>query len=273
MRLYSMIGMVLTLIGLALADDSPEPKPLRWTINGERREAIVVFPDSPRNKPAPLVFVFHGHGSTMEAFLRRWNVQKEWPEAVGVYMQGLPTASKVDPKGNHTGWQSLAGTEGNRDLKFVDAVLQTVHKRHAIDDDRVYATGQSNGGGFTYVLWSARPGIFAAYAPCSANLHYPPGLKLQPGPLLHIAGEQDKTAPIEVQLESMAKVREINRCEDKPVNWGPDCKLYPPKTKSGSPFVSFIHSGGHGPPPRAFETIIKFFKEHPRHGSKAGTVE
>jgi len=47
----------------------------------EKREAIVLFPDAPRNKPAPLVFVFHGHGSTMEAFVRRMPIQQFWPEA------------------------------------------------------------------------------------------------------------------------------------------------------------------------------------------------
>jgi polyhydroxybutyrate depolymerase len=267
MHICPTIELVLMLFGLAPAGDPPEPTPLHWTINGEKREAIVYFPDAPRKKPAPLVFIFHGHGSTMEAFARRWNVQKYWPEAVAVYMQGLPTASRVDPKGKKAGWQSMAGTEEDRDLKFVDAVLKTVHRKHAIDDDRVYAAGQSNGGGFTYVLWSARPDVIAAYAPGAAILRYPEDLKLKPGAVLHIAGEEDRTAPIEMQRESMAKVREINGCKEKPVEWGPGCKLYQPKSKSGAPFVSYIHPGGHGPPANAFETIIKFFKEHPRQRS------
>jgi polyhydroxybutyrate depolymerase len=269
MSIYPTMGLILLLPMPAMAADRPElPKPLRWTINGERREALVIFPDAPRTKPAPVVFVFHGHGSTMEAFARRWDVHKLWPAAVAVYMQGLPTASRVDPKGKKAGWQSLAGTEGDRDLKFVDAVLKTVHEKHAIDDDRVYATGQSNGGGFTYVLWSARPGIFAVYAPCSAILRYPEDLSLKPGAVLHIAGETDQTAPFEMQLKSMAEVRKINGCTNAPIDWGADCKLYPRKTNSGAPFVSFIHPGGHGPPPHAFETIIKFFKQHPRRHSK-----
>ena len=31
-----------------------------------------------------------------------------------------------------------------------------------IDEKRVYATGHSNGGGFTYLLWTCRPDAFAA---------------------------------------------------------------------------------------------------------------
>ena len=272
MRTFPMIGSVFVLSGLALAADAPEPKSMHWMINGERRDAIVVVPDSPQGKPAPLVFVFHGHGSTMEAFARKWDVHKHWPEAAAVYLQGLPTASHVDPKGKKAGWQSLAGTEGNRDLKFVDAVLETLRKSHTIDDDRIYATGHSNGGGFTYVLWSARPKVFAAYAPCSANLHTPENKPLEPGPVLHIAGENDETAPIENQLKTMARVREVNGCKANPVEWS-GCKLYEPKANSGAPFVSFIHPGGHGPPPRGFETIIQFFKEHPRHRSKPNVAD
>jgi polyhydroxybutyrate depolymerase len=267
MRICSTIGLVLMLSGSALAGGPTEPKTLYWMINGERREAIVVFPDTPRTKPAPVVFVFHGHGSTMEAFARKWDVQKHWPEAAAVYMQGLPTASRIDPKGRKAGWQSTAGTEGDRDLAFVDAVLKTVHERHAIDDDRIYAAGHSNGGGFTYVLWSARPGVFAAYAPISAVLRYPRNLTLKAGPVLHIAGEKDPIAPLVMQLESMAKVREINGCTDQPVDWGAGCKLYPPKTHTGAPFVSLIHPGGHAPPPHSLEMIVKFFKENPRQRS------
>jgi polyhydroxybutyrate depolymerase len=273
MRIHPSIGLIMLVPGLALEAAPPElPEPLHWTIDGQRREAIVIFPDGPRRKPAPLVFVFHGHGSTMEAFTRRMPIQKLWPEAVAVYMQGLPTASRVDPKGKRMGWQSQAGTEGNRDLKFFDVVLKTVRRKHSIDQDRVYATGLSNGGNFTYVLWSARPGVFAACAPVAAILRYPENVALKPGALLHIAGEKDRTAPFEMQLESMAKVREINGCKDDPVEWASACKLYPPEGNSGAPFVSFIHPGGHGAPPHSLELIIKFFKQHPlvHNGATSG---
>jgi polyhydroxybutyrate depolymerase len=187
-----------------------------------------------------------------------------WPEAIVVYMQGLPSPSPVDPKGKKNGWQLAAGRQGDRDLKFVDAVLKTMHEKHAIDDDRIYATGHSNGGRFTYVLWSVRPDIFAAYAPCAAILLVSKSLALKPGALLHIGGEKDRIAPFERQQESMAKVREVNGCDATAVDWAPGCKLYPPKTKEGTPFISFIYPGGHGVPRNSTELIIKFFKEHPR---------
>jgi polyhydroxybutyrate depolymerase len=137
MRTYAIAGLLVLLAETTVASAEPaQEKTLHWTIEGERRDAIVIFPDSPRNQPAPLVFVFHGHGSTMEKFARKMPIEDFWPEAVAVYMQGLPTASRVDPKGRHAGWQSQLGTERNRDLKFLDAVLKTLRERHAIDNDR-----------------------------------------------------------------------------------------------------------------------------------------
>jgi len=269
MRTCSAIGLILLFSSLVQGGDPPEPTPLHFNVSGEKREAIVSMPDTPRNKPAPVVFVFHGHGSTMEAFARRWNVHEYWPEAIGVYMQGLPTASRVDPKGKKAGWQSVPHTENDRDVKFVDAVLKTLHERRTIDDDRIYAAGLSNGGGFSYVLWMTRPDIFASFAPCAAVLHHDDNSTLQPRPVFHIAGENDETAPFKLQQESMAAVRKANHCKNEPVDWEPGCKLYRPKSNTGADFVSLIHPGGHGAPPHTFETIIKFFKEHPRQHAKS----
>ncbi|MDB5391787.1 MAG: esterase [Planctomycetaceae bacterium] len=264
MRAFSLIGLVLLLSGLALAADPPAPKPWDWMIDGDRREALVVLPETPSDTPAPLVFAFHGHGGNMEGFGHRVALRKHWPEAIAVYMQGLPTPSRLDPQGKKPGWQTQTSDATNRDLKFLDTVLATLRKKHAIDEDRIYATGFSNGGGFTYLLWSARPKLFAAYAPCAAILREPENSKLEPAPILHIAGERDQVALFEMQLKTMAKVREINGCQEIPVEWGLGGKLYPSKTKAGAPFASLIHPGGHIVPNHSIEMIVKFFKEHPR---------
>ena len=91
-----------------------------------------------------------------------------WPEAIVVYMQGLPTPGKTDPDGKQPGWQRLAGDQQDRDFKFFDAVLADLKKDYKVDAKRVYATGHSNGGGFTYLLWSTRGDIFAAMGPSAA---------------------------------------------------------------------------------------------------------
>jgi polyhydroxybutyrate depolymerase len=49
-----------------------------------------------------------------------------------------------------------------------DAVLATLKIAYKVDEKQIYATGHSNGGGFTYLLWAARWDEFAAIAPCAA---------------------------------------------------------------------------------------------------------
>src|SRR4029079_690728 len=90
-----------------------------------------------------------------------------WPQAIVVYPQGLihrPTPG--DPQGNRPGWQveanQSAGNVGNKDLDFFDAMVATMKQKYIIDDRRVYTTGFSNGGIFSYLLWAERSKVIAA---------------------------------------------------------------------------------------------------------------
>src|SRR5205085_853476 len=75
----------------------------------------------------------------------------------------------TDPQGKLPGWQHEAGDHGDRDLKFLDVGLAFLKTDYAIDENRIYATGHSNGGGFPYLLWARRPDVFAAFAPSAAG--------------------------------------------------------------------------------------------------------
>ena len=56
--------------------NAAEPVRREWIMVGTAREAMVCVPDGAKEKPAPLVFVFHGHGGTMHAMLRRYHLQQ-----------------------------------------------------------------------------------------------------------------------------------------------------------------------------------------------------
>jgi polyhydroxybutyrate depolymerase len=134
-------------------------------------------------------------------------LQNIWPEAIVVYPQGLPTKTTVDPQGLKLGWQISPGQNGNRDLKLVDAVLTHLSQKFSIDDRRIYATGFSNGGRFSYILWAQRPNLFAAFGICAGLIREPVRLT-EPKPLLHIAGEKDEVAPFQVQQQTIALARQ-----------------------------------------------------------------
>jgi polyhydroxybutyrate depolymerase len=231
-----------------------------WTVDGVAREALVVIPPAAKTTPTPVVFAFHGHGGSMNQAARSFGYHTLWPEAIVVYMQGLNTPGRLtDPEGKRPGWQHGIGEQGDRDLKFFDSVLASLKGESKVDERRIYSTGHSNGGAFTYLLWAARPDVFAAMAPSSAAATRTIG-DLKPKPVLHVAGEQDPLVKYEWQKATMAALKKLNGCDESGVAWEKWCTLYPSKT--GTPVVTFIHSGNHAFAKEAPATIVKFFKEH-----------
>jgi polyhydroxybutyrate depolymerase len=252
-----MYALLLVLPLLAVA----EPQRLEFQIGDLKREALVYLPGGLSETPAPVVFGFHGHGGTSRHAAATFRIQELWPEAIVVYMQGVPTPGRLtDPQGKRNGWQHDPGDHGDRDLKFFDAVLATLKEKHKIDDNRVYATGHSNGAAFTYVLWAARHDVLAAIAPSAGSSRSLSTCK--PKPVLHIAGENDPLVRFAGQKLVMARVRTINGCGAEGTEWAKDCTLY--ASKQGTPLVTFIHAGDHKYRPEAPPLIVRFFKEHQR---------
>jgi polyhydroxybutyrate depolymerase len=150
-----------------------------------------------------------------------------------VYPQGLPTPRIVlDSEGKGPGWQDERGQEGDRDLKFVDAILATLRQQYSADEDRVYATGFSNGGLFTYLLLSQRPNVFAAFAPGGAALL--PNVELsQPRAVFHHGGKRDRLARFEKQQATIEQIRKFNGCGEQGESCGAECTLHRDQSSSG----------------------------------------
>ncbi len=234
---------------------------MTWTVNDVKREAIVYLPTEPSKSGWPIVFAFHGHGGNSRNAARKFAFQKYWPEAMVVYMQGLPTPGKLfDPEGKRNGWQHGSGDQDDRDLKFFDTVLSSLHKKYKIDDSRIYATGHSNGGAFTYLIWATRPHVFAAVAPSAAASRSV--RLLTPKPAMHIAGKNDQIVKFSWQQRTISAVRKVNDCDPLGRKWATDCTLY--TSRKNTPFVTLIHSGDHTYPQKATPLIVRFFKENSR---------
>jgi len=240
-------------------------------VDGVRREALVHVPEVKEGERMPVVFAFHGHGGNMRNSTRSFRMDEVWPEALVVCMQGLPTPGKLtDPEGKKNGWQSGVGEQGDRDLKFFDAVFAALKAECAVDEDRVYAMGHSNGGGFTYLLWAARGEAFAAMGP-SGSAARQTVASLKPKPVLHVAGEGDPLVKFSWQKNMIEALRVLNQC-GAGVAWDQDanCTFYP--SAIGMPVVTAIHPGGHEYPSKAPELLVKFFKQH-RRASGAKTTD
>ena len=255
-----LLGLVALLTTItARADETLTRR--QWTVDGIIREALVYAPPSTRTAAAPVIFAFHGHGGSINNAARTFSYHTHWPEAIVVYMQGLNTPGRLtDPEGKKPGWQSVGGDQGDRDLKFFDAVLASLKQDYQVDAKRIYATGHSNGGGFTYLLWAARGDIFAAFAP-SAAVAFRTLPQLKPKPVLQVAGEKDLLVKFAWQQQTMDALRKLNQCGEG-CSWEGEkgCTLYP--SKLDAPVVTFIHTGPHVFPATAPAIIVKFFKQH-----------
>ncbi len=231
-----------------------------WTIDDVKRIALVHVPAGSKNNPTPVVFVFHGHGGTMHDAARDFAIHKHWPQAIVVYMKGLPSAAGNDPKGEQSGWQYNAGEHGDRDVKFFDAVLADLRQNLKVDDKRVYVVGFSNGGGFTYVLWSTRHDQITAVVSCAMHASRKIISTFKAKPLLQIAGKQDKLQLVADQEKTVMAVAKLNECDEgRPWGTNMNCTIYP--SNIGAPVVFFVHSGGHEVPKEAPSRIVEFLRQ------------
>ena len=241
---------------------------MEFNVDGVVRSALVYVPPGTTGGSLPLVFVFHGHGANSRNALNGFGINRLWPEAISVYPQGLNTpGTLVDLEGKKSGWQHATGDQGDRDLHFFDAMLARIKAAYPVDAKRIYSTGHSNGGGFTHLLWLARPEVLAAVAPCSGAAEY--AARLTPKPAMILAGRNDPLVKFEWQESMIDAVRKVNGCDAASEPWQVAGALYP--SKGGTPLVTFIYPGGHAMEPAEPPLIVKFFQEHPAAPAPAAT--
>lgn len=259
--LKTQLWIVLLLISFGTAVAQEQPKTLEWTVDGQTRKALAYIPASAKTKFTPIIFAFHGHGGTMLNMYRTRAFEKLWPEAIFICPQGLNTVGILtDPEGKKSGWVMSNQTNTNRDLKFFDAMLQTLRSDYKIDNSRIYATGHSNGGGFTYLLWATRADEFTAFAPtATAGGKLIPLLNI-PKPAFHLMGEADPLVKPNWQKLTYQKIMRINGCTQEGEKLDSNLTTY--KGKNGNDFQLFVHSGGHEYPKNANQSIIDFFKKY-----------
>lgn len=259
-RLAVALAITLPALGSSGGQGVPAPVGLKsqeWVIGGVKRTGFVAFPTKKSAAGAPLVLVFHGHGGTAANMSRALNIHDKWAEAVVIYLQGLPTAGTVvDRAGRMAGWQSEPGELGDRDVRLVDSVIAWAKKDFTIDPKRVFATGHSNGGWFTYVLWAVRPDQFAAFAPASAVFGRMV-TSAKPKPALIMAGRRDRLVPFGLQQRTIDAVLDLNKAAAKGEAWFGGAELHESKVAD---VVTYVYAGGHPPPENAAAVVTRFFK-------------
>lgn len=83
-------------------------------------------------------------------------------------------------------------------------VIDALRREFPIDDNRIYVTGQSMGGGGTWNMTATRPGFFAAAVPCCGATSKDDGTASLDTPLWNFHGDSDQTVPVSLSRDRIA---------------------------------------------------------------------
>ena len=164
--------------------------------DGRERGFIVHVPKAYRaDRPAPLVLALHGGGGSMEVMAkdRLYGLvsQSEASGWIVVFPNGFSRLGGKLATWNAGICCGAARDRGSDDVGFLRAVVAEVQRRVAVDPQRVFATGMSNGGMMSYRLACEASDIFraiAAVAGTDGTTDCRPG---RPVPVFHLHAKDD----------------------------------------------------------------------------------
>jgi polyhydroxybutyrate depolymerase len=166
MRILAIVASLALLLTGCAAQSAAQSGTSTHSIrfDGIERSYIVTAPAI--TEPVPLVVMLHGgFGSASQAEQGYgWDELADTEGFVVVYPDGLGKAWNVGD-----GCCGEPGQRGIDDVGFVSAVVAEVSETYAIDPDRVFATGMSNGAMMSYRL-ACDTTLFAAIAPVAGTL-------------------------------------------------------------------------------------------------------
>ncbi len=128
--------------------------------SGQQREYLIFIPESYNPKEAvPLVINIHGFAQwpANQAKVSQWNQLADEENFIVVYPSGLgfPKRWRVTPTdGDPTGMEI--------ELQFFRDLIDKLSSEYAIDHERIYANGLSNGAGMSLRLACSMPERIAA---------------------------------------------------------------------------------------------------------------
>ena len=132
----------------------------------ERSYLLHVSPNYNNSTPTPLVVVLHGGLGTSENVENTTGFSKKADEEnfIVVYPQGI---GRTWNSGNVEG---PAFENQVDDVGFILKIVEEVENNYNIDENRIYATGISNGAMMSYKLASDASDKFAAIAPVAGTI-------------------------------------------------------------------------------------------------------
>ncbi|MGH7934903.1 MAG: hypothetical protein ACREQN_17315 [Candidatus Binataceae bacterium] len=183
---------------------SPEGAPVGFTHrerNDERSDYTLYVPENytPGAK-WPLIICMHGGYGQGDEYIFTWLR----PARCAGYIL-------LSPKSLDNTWTM---TMGSPDTDSILRMLREVEAEYSIDRSRIYLTGLSDGGIFTYIMGLERHELFAGIAPVAGALHLAIQPVLSEGrgkdlPIFVIHGAHDFIFPVQLTRQTCSLLEEL----------------------------------------------------------------
>ena len=162
----------------------------------ERKYLIHVPPQYNAKVPTALLFAFHGGGGFMEHMAtEKYYKQISKSDELG-HIVVFPNGHSKLPTGKFATWNAgkccgEARDSKSDDVNFVKAMLQKIRTDYNIDSNKIYSTGMSNGGLFSYRLACEMSDVFGAIAAVAGTDNTIDCKPTRPISILHIHAQND----------------------------------------------------------------------------------
>jgi polyhydroxybutyrate depolymerase len=197
-------------------------------VNGVEREYIVYAPTHfDADQKHPLILAFHGGGGNAKQTMGHYGFNAV-ADTAGFLV--------VYPNGIKKGWNDGRNLKKHThdDIAFIRQLIQQLKRDYSIDESRIFSTGISNGGFFSFALALRMPDQIKAIAPVCATISmnlYKEYQPANPVSLLLINGTDDPLVPYNGGTiggkffdrgqcsstdNTLAKFISLNQCEVKP---------------------------------------------------------
>lgn len=202
-------------------------------VNGNTRDYIIYVPEHYSvDTPLPLILSFHGTSSTME-------YNYEYTQFS--LLAELEHFIVVHPNGIDNNW--IINNQDNIDINFVELLLQELQSKYNIDSKRIYCTGMSRGGFFSFNLACRMSDQIAAIASVTGSMY---GLGInqcsptRPVSILQIHGTEDKIVSYETVSNVLSYWIDHNKTDMNPI----ENNLPNTDTEDGSNVVQYRYTNG-----------------------------
>jgi polyhydroxybutyrate depolymerase len=170
----------------------------------KRHYTVHAPPDLPTHARLPLVLFLHGGGGHTNASIREtgWTHKADAEGFLVAFLDGMPwdpsrpAYFRTNPRlwSDTTPPRDIARFNAD-DVGYIRAAMDDIEARFAVDRDRVYCSGFSNGGGMTFRVAVELGDRIAAIASVAAYFYLPNPTLVRPIPLIYFSGTADPMVP------------------------------------------------------------------------------